>query len=90
MQYEDLIGIETPIKYKFQNKILPELVDIIRNYLFKNPSKLNLYLDERITAEGIIRYLCSIKELRENESLTIDIVLAKIVEYVEVIVWKLP
>lgn len=90
MQYEDLIGIETPIKYKFQNKILSELVDIIRNYLFKNPSKLNLYLDERITAEGIIRYLCSIKELRENESLTIDIVLAKIVEYVEVIVWKLP
>ena len=36
MKYEDLIGIETPIKYKFQNTMIPELVEIIKDYLFEN------------------------------------------------------
>ena len=50
MQYEDLIGIETPIKYKFQNKILPELVDIIRNYLFKKVfCAYNLFATDKTT-----------------------------------------
>lgn len=90
MNYEGLIGIETPIKYKFQNKILPELVDIIRDYLFANPNKLMLYLDSKVTPEGILRYLSSIKELKEKVDISIDEILIKIIEYVEVKVWRLP
>ena len=66
MRYEDLIGIETPIKYKFQNKMIPELVEIIRDYLFINPNKLNLYLSENVTIENLLRYLVTIEELKKT------------------------
>lgn len=36
MRYEDYIGIETPVKYIFQNNKIPEIVPIIRNYLFEH------------------------------------------------------
>lgn len=83
MRYEDLIGIETPIKYKFQNKMIPELVEIIRDYLFINPNKLNLYLSENVTIENLLRYLVTIDELKNNYDLSIGDILKEIIKFVE-------
>ena len=83
MRYEDLIGIETPIKYKFQNKMIPELAEIIRDYLFKNPNKLDLYLSENITMDNLLRYLVTIDELKNNYDLSIGDILKEIIKYVE-------
>ena len=83
MRYEDLIGIETPIKYKFQNKMIPELVEIIRDYLFINPNKLDLYLSENVTIENLLRYLATIEELKNNYDLSIGDILKEIIKFVE-------
>ena len=83
MRYEDLIGIETPIKYKFQNKMIPELAEIIRDYLFKNPNKLELYLSENITVDNLLRYLVTIDELKNNYDLSIGDILKEIIKFVE-------
>lgn len=83
MRYEDLIGIETPIKYKFQNKMIPELVEIIRDYLFINPNKLNLYLSVNVTIENLLRYLVTIDELKNNYDLSIGDILKEIIKFVE-------
>ena len=83
MRYEDLIGIETPIKYKFQNKMIPELVEIIRDYLFKNLNKLDLYLSENITVDNLLRYLVTIDELKNNYDLSIGDILKEIIKFVE-------
>ena len=83
MKYEDLIGVETPIKYKFQNKMIPELVEIIRDYLFENPSKFNLYLSENVTVENILRYLITVDTLKSNYDLSTGDILKEIIKYVE-------
>ena len=83
MRYEDLIGIETPIKYKFQNKMIPELAEIIRDYLFKNPNKLELYLSENITVDNLLRYLVTIDELKNNYDLSTGDILKEIIKFVE-------
>lgn len=83
MRYEDLIGVETPIKYKFQNKMIPELVEIIRDYLFMNPNKLDLYLSENITLDNLLRYLVTIDELKNNYDLSTGDILKEILKFVE-------
>ena len=83
MKYEDLIGIETPVKYKFQNKMIPELVEIIRDYLFENPSKFNLYLSENVTVENVLRYLITVDTLKNNYDLSTGDILKEIIKYVE-------
>ena len=83
MKYEDLIGIETPVKYKFQNKMIPELVEIIRDYLFENPSKFSLYLSENVTAENLLRYLVTVDTLKNNYDLSTGDILREIIKYVE-------
>lgn len=83
MKYEDLIGIETPVKYKFQNKMIPELVEIIRDYLFENPSKFNLYLSENVTVENLLRYLVTVDTLKNNYDLSTGDILKEIIKYVE-------
>lgn len=83
MKYEDLIGIETPVKYKFQNKMIPELVEIIRDYLFENPSKFNLYLSENVKVENLLRYLITVDTLKNNYDLSTGDILKEIIKYVE-------
>ena len=83
MKYEDLIGIETPIKYKFQNKMIPELVEIIRDYLFENPNKFNLYLSENVAVENLLRYLITADTLKNNYDLSTGDILREIIKYVE-------
>ena len=83
MKYEDLIGIETPVKYKFQNKMIPELVEIIRDYLFENPSKFSLYLSENVTVENLLRYLVTVDALKNNYDLSTGDILKEIVKFVE-------
>lgn len=83
MKYEDLIGIETPIKYKFQNKMIPELVEIIRDYLFENPNKFNLYLSENVAVENLLRYLITVDTLKNNYDLSTGDILKEIIKYVE-------
>lgn len=83
MKYEDLIGVETPIKYKFQNKMIPELVEIIRDYLFENPNKFSLYLSENVTVENLLRYLITVETLKNNFDLSTGDILKEIIKYVE-------
>ena len=83
MKYEDLIGVETPIKYKFQNKMIPELVEIIRDYLFENPNKFSLYLSENVTVENLLRYLITVDTLKNNFDLSTGDILKEIIKYVE-------
>ncbi len=59
MNYEEYIGIETPILYKYQNKMIPEIVDVIKDYLFLHPNKLPLYLDKSITVEDLLKHISS-------------------------------
>ena len=83
MKYEDLIGIETPVKYKFQNKMIPELVEIIRDYLFENPNKFSLYLSENVTVENLLRYLITVDTIKNNFDLSTGDILKEIIKYVE-------
>lgn len=59
MNYEEYIGIETPIQYKYQYKMIPEIVDVIRDYLFIHPNKLPLYLDKSVTVEDLLKHISS-------------------------------
>lgn len=59
MNYKDYIGIETPIQYKYQNKMIPEIVEVIKDYLFLHLNKLPLYLDITITVEDLLKHISS-------------------------------
>lgn len=63
MNYEEYIGIETPIQNKYYNKMIPEIVDVIRDYLFIHPNKLSLYLDKIITVEDLLKYISSSQKI---------------------------
>ena len=83
MKYEDYIGIETPIYQKFQNKMIPEIVVVIKEYLFNHPEKLSLYLDESIKIEDILKYISSYPRLLENQEIEPKDMLEVIQEFVE-------
>ena len=69
MRYEDLIGIETPIKYKFQNKMIPELVEIIRDYL----TLLNILRDnENATFDKLMEDISFTEGKGDEEEKSID------------------
>ena len=87
--YVDKIGIETPLKAKYENNILPEIVLPIRNYLFQSPEKAKYYISNRINLDELIKYVASNKELQNNLEISSNDLLPIIIEYVEVKIWKL-
>ena len=83
MKYEDYIGIETPIKFKYQNLLIPELVPIIRDYLFHYPNKINLYMDKRINVDNLIRFISKSENLKNNYNIEPVDILNVVKEYIE-------
>lgn len=83
MRYEDYIGIETPITYKFNNNLLPGLPNIIRDYLFQNPEKTCLYLDKSLTVDDVIKAVALNKDLQSKAIIEPSDILNVIIEYVE-------
>ena len=83
MNYEDYIGIETPVKYRFQNNKIPEIVPAIRDYLFANPDKCELFFKKKIDVEALIRHIALNKELQNNPNIEPKNLMKPILEYVE-------
>lgn len=83
MNYEDYIGIETPVKYRFQNNKIPEIVPAIRDYLFANPDKCELFFKKKIDVEALIRHIALNKELQNNPNIEPKDLMKVILEYVE-------
>ncbi len=83
MKYEDYIGIETPIFQKYQNKLIPEIAVVIKEYLFVHPEKLSLYLDESIKIKAVLKYISSCSKLLENQEIEPKDMLGVIQEFVE-------
>ncbi len=83
MKTEDLIFIETSIKYKYKNYILPEIVDIIKNHIFQNKDLHQLYLNKNIIVEKLIKYIVFSK----TESITEKFIFESIRSYIEGKLW---
>lgn len=83
MKTEDLIFIETSIKHKYNNFILPEIVDIIKNYIFQNNDLHQLYLNKNINVEKLIKYIVFSK----TESITEKFIFESIRSYIEGKLW---
>lgn len=76
------IGIENQIEYKYSNVIIPEIKNIIRDYLFNNPDKLNIYIRNNINVIDLIRTIS--RNLSNEKDITPKMVLSEIIKYVEV------
>lgn len=83
MKYEDYICIETQVKYKYQNILIPEIVSIIRDYLFQYPDKRSIYIDKRINVNDLIRFIATNKNLQQKPNIEPKDILDLIKEYVE-------
>lgn len=84
MRYEDYIGIETPITYKYNNNLIPELPNIIKDFLFQNPGKAMLYLDKSILVDDVIKVVALNKDLQSKANIEPLDIMKVIIEYVEV------
>ena len=63
--------------------LIPELVPIIKDYLFQYPDKLNLYLDKRINVDNLIKYISKNEKLRTKCNVEPVDILEIIKEYIE-------
>ena len=83
MKYEDYISIETPVKYRFQNILIPEIVPAIRDYLFAHQDKCELFFKNTIDVDDLIKHIASNKELQNNPNIEPKDLMKVILEYVE-------
>ncbi len=83
MKYEDYIAIETPVKYRFQNNKIPEIVPVIRDYLFEHKDKCELFFKNKIDVEALIKHISLNKELQNNPNIEPKDLMKVILEYVE-------
>lgn len=82
-EYIEMIGIETRVKYKYQNLMLPEIESVIRNYLFSTPNKFNLYINDNVNVADLIRYIVNSDKLKDKLEILESDLLKVIIEYVE-------
>ena len=54
-KYTLYIGIENHVERIYDNVIIPEIKNIIRDYLFNNPNKFNIYINENINKDKLLR-----------------------------------
>ena len=76
------IGIENHVERIYDNVIIPEIKNIIRDYLFNNPDKLNIYIRNNINVIDLIRTIS--RNLSNEKDITPKMVLNEIIKYVEV------
>ncbi len=67
MNTDLLLEIQNAIEYKFNNHIYPELVNIIKDYIFINPDKLNIYKNTKVTPLLLLKNLAKKEELIKGE-----------------------
>lgn len=82
-EYIEMIGIETRVKYKYQNLMLPEIESVIRNYLFSNPNKFDLYINDNVNVANLIHYIVNSDKLKDKLEILESDLLKVIIEYVE-------
>ena len=83
MNYEDFIAIETPVKFRFQNILIPEIVPTIRDYLFAHQEQCDLFFKNIIDVNDLIKYISLNKELQNNPNIEPEDLMNVILEYVE-------
>ena len=75
------IGIENHVEAKYDNRIIPEIKNIIRDYLFNNPDKFNIYINDKINVIDLIRTIS--RNLSDKLCITNSMILDEIIKYVE-------
>ena len=61
MTTDDYVEIQNLVEYKFKNHIYPDLVNIIKDYLYVNPDKFDIYKKTKVTPTLLLENL-SLKE----------------------------
>jgi hypothetical protein len=61
MNADLLVDIQNTVEYKFKNHIYPDLVNIIKDYLYVNPDKFDIYKKTKVTPTLLLENL-SLKE----------------------------
>ncbi len=84
MTTDNYIEIQNIVEHKFQNHIYPDLVNIIKDYLYLNPDKIEIYKKTRVTAIQLLENL-SLKEdlINGNENVTNKSLIKYIKEIIE-------
>ncbi|MBP5444726.1 MAG: hypothetical protein J6Y28_01010 [Acholeplasmatales bacterium] len=83
MNTDLLLEIQNAIEYKFNNHIYPELVNIIKDYIFINPDKLNIYKNTKVTPLLLLKNLAKKEELIKGEG---NISVNEIINYIKDII----
>ena len=83
MNTDLLVEIQNTIEYKFNNHIYPEIVNIIRDYVFINPDKLNIYKNTKVTPLLLLKNLAKKEELIKGEG---NISVNEIINYIKDII----
>lgn len=84
MNTDLLVDIQNTVEYKFKNHIYPEIVNIIKDYLFVNPGKLEIYKNTKVTPYLLLKNLSKKDELINGEgNITVDVIMNYIKDIIE-------
>lgn len=84
MNTDLLVDIQNAVEYKFKNHIYPEITNIIKDYLFVNPDKLNIYRNTKVTPYLLLKNLSKKDELINGEgNITVDVIMNYIKDIIE-------
>ena len=75
------IRIENHVERIYDNVIISEIKNIIRDYLFNNPNKFNIYINENINKDKLLRTIS--RNLSDKNCITNSMILDEIIKYVE-------
>ncbi len=84
MTTDDYVEIQNLVEYKFKNHIYPDLVNIIKDYLYVNPDKFDIYKKTKVTPTLLLENL-SLKEelISGNVNVTHKLIIKYIKEIIE-------
>ena len=83
MNTDLLVDIQNTVEYKFKNHIYPEIVNIIKDYLFVNPGELEIYRNTNVTPYLLLKNLSKKDELINGEG---NISVNEIMNYIKDII----
>ena len=84
MNTDLLVEIQNTIEYKFNNHIYPEIVNIIKEYVFINPDKLSIYKDTKVTPLVLLENLAKREDLIRGEgNISVDQIMNHIKDIIE-------
>ena len=83
MNTDLLVDIQNTVEYKFNNHIYPGITNIIKDYLYVNPDKLNIYKNTKVTPYLLLKNLSKKDELINGEG---NISVNEIMNYIKDII----